>query len=159
MNGRLIFLLLMIFTSCSDSRVYKIKFDDVGRLGEGDKVFIRGVHVGQVEDLTVGENEKMMVAISITKDIKVTEGSKFILQLELARSQHIEIELGDMNNDLINPGHLQVGEVRPVDTTGFRKLTKAEYDSIIQANPAAKLADSIQKIFRTIYKDKKKRGE
>ena len=49
-----------------------------------------------------------------------------------------------------------MGEIRPMDTTGFRKLTKEEYDSMIQVNPAAKIADSIHKFFRTIYKDKKK---
>ncbi len=77
MNHRLIFLLLIIFTSCSNSREYKIKFDDVERLDEGDKIFIRGVQIGEVKDVTDDEDEKILVTISITKDIKVTEGSKF----------------------------------------------------------------------------------
>ena len=58
MNHRLILLLLIIFTSCSESREYKIKFDDAERLNEGDKIFIRGVHIGQVQDVTVDEDEK-----------------------------------------------------------------------------------------------------
>lgn len=157
MNHRLIFLLLIILTSCSDSREYKIKFDDVERLGEGDKIFIRGV--GQVKDISVDENKKFLVTISITKDIKVTVGSKFILQSDVLGSQHLEIELADMNNELVKPGQLQMGEIRGRDTTGLRKLTQEECDSMIQANPGGQIADSIFKVLRTVYKDKKKRGE
>ena len=60
MNPRLI-LLFIILTSCSDSREYKIKFDHVERLEEGDKIFMRGVYVGEVIDLTVDKNEKAQV--------------------------------------------------------------------------------------------------
>ena len=159
MYNRLIFLLLIILTSCSHSREYKIKFDHVDRLDEGDNIFIRGVYVGQVKDVTVDEDKKILVKISITKDIKVTAGSKFILQSNVLGFQHIEIELADVHNELVESGQLQIGEIKPVDTTGFRKVTQEQYDSIIRANPGAEIADSILKVLRTVYKDKKKSGE
>ena len=138
MNHRLIFLLLIIFTSCSDSTDYKIKFDDIGRLDEDDKILIRGVQVGQVKDIVVDEDEKMLVTISIAKDIRVTEGSKFILQSELLGSQYIEIELADINNELVELEQLQKGEIRPMDTTGLRKISLEQFDSMMQSNPGAK---------------------
>lgn len=155
MNRRLIFLLLIILTSCSDSREYKIQFDYVNRLKEGDEIFVRGVRVGQVEDLIVDENEKVLVTVSITKDIKVTKGSKFILQPDFG-FQHIEIELADWDNESVEPGRLQVGEIRPMDTTGFRKITQDEYDSIIRIYPGGQFADTILKVLKELYKDKRK---
>ena len=159
MNHRLIFLLLIIFTSCSDSTEYKIKFDDIGRLNEDDKILIKGVHVGQVKDIVVDEDEKMLVTISITKDIQVTEGSKFILQSELLGSQYIEVELADINNELVKLEQLQQGEIRPMDTTGLRKITLEEYDSLMQSNPGAIIFDSILKGLSPAYKNRKKRVE
>ena len=159
MNHRLIFLLLIIFTSCSDSTDYKIKFDDIGRLDEGDKILIRGAHVGQVTDIVVDEDEKMLVTISITKNITVTEESKFILQSELLGSQYIEIELADINNELVELEQLQMGEIKPMDTTGLRKITLEEYDSMMQSNPGAKIFDSILKGLSPAHKNRKKRIE
>jgi ABC-type transporter Mla subunit MlaD len=149
----------MILTSCSDSREYKIKFDHVERLEVGDKIFMRGVDVGKVVDLTEDKDKKALVTISITRDIKVTEGSKFILQSDFFGFQHVEIELANINHELIEPGQLQIGEVRPMDTTQLRKLTQEEYDSMLHANPGARMGDSLLKILRTIYKDKKKSDE
>jgi phospholipid/cholesterol/gamma-HCH transport system substrate-binding protein len=157
MNHKLIFLFI-ILTSCSHSREYKIKFDEVERLEAGEKIFIRGVYVGEVIGLEE-KDKNVLVTISITKDIKVTEGSKFVLQSDLFGSQHIEIELANTNHRLIEPGQLQTGEIRPMDTTRLRKLTQEEYDSMLQANPGARLGDSLLKILRTVYKDKKKSDE
>src|SRR5688572_1917607 len=109
MNHKLI-LLFIILTSCSDSREYKIKFDRVERLIAGEKIFIRGVYVGEVVDLKE-KDEEVLVTISIIKDIKVTEGSKFILQSDLFGFQHVEIELANLNHALIEPGELQLGEI------------------------------------------------
>ena len=150
-----IILLLIILTSCSHSREYKIKFDRVERLEKGDKIFMRGVYAGEVKDLTVDKDEQTQVTISITNDIKITEGSKFILQSDFFGFQHVEIELTDINHKLMEPGQLQMGEIRPMDTTRLRKLTQEEYDSMLQANPGARMGDSLLKILRTVYKDKK----
>jgi hypothetical protein len=158
MKHKIIFLLI-ILTSCSDSREFKIKFDRVERLEEGDKIFMRGVYVGEVVDLTVDKDKKGQVTISITKDIKVTEGSKFILQSDFFGFQHVEVELAKTDNELLEPEQLQIGEIRPMDTTRLRKLTQEEYDSMLQANPGARLGDSLLKILRTVYKDKKKSNE
>jgi hypothetical protein len=145
--------------SCSHSREYKIKFDRIERLQAGEKIFLRGVDVGKVVDLTEDKDKKALVTISITKDIKVTEGSKFILQSDFFGFQHVEIELANIDNKLLEPEQLQIGEIRPMDTTRLRKLTQEEYDSMLQANPGARLGDSLLKILRTVYKDKKKSDE
>ena len=158
MNHKLIFLFI-ILTGCSDSRDYKIKFDHIERLEVGDKIFVRGVYAGEIADLTVDQDKKGLVTISITKDIKVPEGSKFILQSDFFGFQHVELELAKYDNELIEPGQLQVGENRQMDTTQFRKLTREKYDSILQANPGARLGDSLFKILRTVYKDQKKSDE
>ena len=116
---------------------------------------MRGVYAGEVKDLTVDKDEQTQVTISITNDIKITEGSKFILQSDFFGFQHVEIELTDINHKLMEPGQLQMGEIRPMDTTRLRKLTQEEYDSMLQANPGARMGDSLLKILRTVYKDKK----
>ena len=158
MNYRF-FLFLIILTSCSDSREYKIKFDRIERLHAGEKILLRGVDVGRVVDFTVDKDKKGLVTIAISKDIKVTEGSKFILQSDFFGFQHVEIELADINHTLIEPGQLQKGELRPMDTTRLRKLTQEEYDSMLEASPGARLGDSLLQILRTVYKVKKKSDE
>src|SRR5687767_683184 len=107
MNHKLIFLFI-ILTGCSDPREYKIKFDRVERLEVGDKIFVRGVYVGEVADVTVDQDKKGLVTISITKDIEVPEGSKFILQSDFFGFQHVEFELAKYDNELIKPGQLQI---------------------------------------------------
>ena len=89
----------------------------------------------------------------------MTEGSKFILQSDFFGFQHVEIELAKIDNELLEPEQLQIGETRPMDTTRLRKLTQEEYDSMLQANPGARLGDSLLKLLRTVYKDKKKSAE
>jgi len=158
MNHKLI-ILFIILTGCSDSREYKIKFDHVERLEIGDKILVRGVYVGEVADLTVDQDKKGLVTISISKDINVPEGSRFILQSDFFGFQHVELELAQFDNELIKPGQLQVGEIRPMDTTRLRKIAQEEYDSLLQANPGARLGDSLLRILRTVYKDKKKSDE
>src|SRR5690606_27789923 len=51
MKNTVTFILLIGLIGCSDSEDYKVQFENVDRLTEGDKVILNGLEVGQVKDL------------------------------------------------------------------------------------------------------------
>lgn len=158
-HNRLSLLLLILLACCSDSKEYKIKFDHVDRLSEGDKIFIRGMNVGNVKHFEILDNNKIVVTISITKDIKVTTGSKFVLHSSVTGFQYIEIELAALDNGFVDRNQMLTGETKPMDSTGYRRLTQEELDSILKTIPQGQLVDSVMRLLKSIYNDKKKNGQ
>ncbi len=130
--------------SCSDSEYYKVKFENVDRLASGDKVFINGLEVGQVKELILDDDKKILATIWIGQNIKLTTGSTFTIHSDVFGTKHIEIDLSD-KKELMNPGEIQEGYIQSYDTTGLRKISKQEYDSLVKIDPNYKLADSLFK--------------
>lgn len=147
MKKILTYILLLTLISCSDSEYYKVQFDNVDWLAEGDKVILKGLEVGQVKDLTIDNEKKVLATIWIGRGIKLTKGSTFTIHSEIPGIKHIEIGLAD-NQELMDPDEIQAGSVQPPDTTGFRKLTAAERDSLVKNNPVFRLADTLMTILR-----------
>jgi ABC-type transporter Mla subunit MlaD len=150
-----IFLVGLI--GCAESEHYKIKFENVDRLTEGDKVFIKGLEVGEVTEITVGSDYKVLVTILVTRNIKLTKGSTFRIRPEFLGTRYVDIDLVD-NPELINPDELQTGYVSPPDTTAPRKLTKEEIDGLVNHDPIFRLADTLMTILRK-HKDSEKTND
>lgn len=147
----LTYFLLLTLISCSDSEYYKVQFDNVDQLTEGDKVILKGLEVGQVKDLVIDNEKKVLATIWVGRGIKLTKGSTFTIHSEILE-KHIEIGLSD-SQELMDTDEIQTGYVQPPDSTEFRKLTAAEWDSLVKHNPAYRLADTLMMIFRKISKD------
>ena len=147
MKNILKYILLLGLIGCSDSEYYKVQFDNVDRLKTGDDIIINGLVVGQVKDLIIDEQNKVLATIWIGRNIKLTKGTTFAIQSDIFGLRHLEIKLSD-SKELINPKDIQKGFIQPPDTTGFRVLTPAERDSLVTHDPIYRLADTVMTILR-----------
>lgn len=149
MKHILTYILLLGLISCSDSECYKVQFDNVDRLTEGDKVILKGMEVGQVKDLELDNEKKILATIWVGRNIKLTKGSTFTIHADLLGTRHVEIDLAD-NQELMDTKEIQKGFVQPPDTTGFKKLTAQERDSLVRHDPIYRLADTVMTILRKL---------
>lgn len=131
----------------SNSECYKVQFENAYLLAEGDKVFIKGLEVGEVKDITLDKENKILMTILIGRNIKLPKGSTFTIHLPLLGKGQIEIDLAK-TQELMNPEEIQQGYVQQPDTTGFRTMSAAERDSLVKHNPLYRLADTIMMILR-----------
>ena len=152
-----IFFLLGLL-GCSDSKEYKIKFDNVDWLKVSDPVLFKGLVVGEVRKMKVDVEAKILVTIDLHENFKITKPSRFIIKPELIGGKYIDIELAD-SRELMDEKEIQIGQVQPYDTTRVTWLTKSQYDSIIKIYPGAKIADSIIKVLRNAKEDKLKESD
>ena len=147
MKNILTFTFLLGLFSCSDSEYYKVQFDNVDRLTEGDKVILKGLEVGQVKNLELDDQKRILVTIWIGRNVKLTRGSTFTIHGDLWGTRHIEVALAD-NPELMDTEEVQKGAVQPPDKVGVRHYTAQERDSLIEHNSALKLADTLITILR-----------
>jgi ABC-type transporter Mla subunit MlaD len=140
-----IFLLGLI--GCSESEYYKVQFDNVDRLMEGDKVILKGLVVGQVSDLRLDDEKKVLATICVGRNIKLTKGSTFTIHSDFLGMRHVEINMAD-NQELMDTDEIQVGYVQPPDTTGIRHWTAEEKDSLVKHDPVYRLIDTLMMILR-----------
>ena len=140
MKNLLTYILLLGIIGCSDSEYYKVQFDDVDRLTEGDKVFLKGLEVGEVKDLTLDENKKILATIWIGRNIKLTKGSTFTIHSDMLGLRRVEIDLAD-GEELMDTEETHAGYIQPPDTTRTITLTGAEKDSLLKH--VYNLADSL----------------
>ncbi|MEJ7643759.1 MAG: MCE family protein [Chryseolinea sp.] len=147
MKNILTYILLLGLISCSDSEYYKVQFDNVDRLTEGDKVILKGLEVGEVRDFELDDEKKVLATIWVGRNIKLKKGSTFTIHSGILGTRHIEIELAD-NQELMNTEEIQTGYVQPPDTTGFKQLTAEQRDSLVTHVPIYRLADTVMTILR-----------
>jgi phospholipid/cholesterol/gamma-HCH transport system substrate-binding protein len=131
MKNTLTFILLVGLISCSDSEYYKVQFENVDRLTEGDKVILKGLEVGQVKDLKIDDENKVLATIWVGRNVKVTKGSTFTIHSELLGIRYVEINLAD-EKELMNSDEIQKGITQLLpDTTDQLQLTAEERDSLV----------------------------
>jgi ABC-type transporter Mla subunit MlaD len=140
MKNVVIYIVLPALISCSDSEYYKVQFDDVDRLTEGDKVFLKGLEVGEVKDLTLDEDKKILATVWVGRNIKLTKGSTFTIHSDILGSRRIEIGLAD-SQELMDNEDVHAGYIQPPDTTRTIRLTGVERDSLLRH--VYTLADSV----------------
>ncbi len=126
---------------------YKVQFDNAYYLAEGDKVYIKGLEVGEIKDIEIDKENKILMTILIGRNIKLPKGSTFTIHLELLGKGQIEIDLAE-TQELLNSEEIQIGHVQEPDTTGLRTLSAEERDSLVKHNPMYRLADTIMMILR-----------
>jgi ABC-type transporter Mla subunit MlaD len=127
-----IFTLLVGLIGCSDSEYYKVQFENVDRLTEGDKVILKGLEIGQVKDLKIDDEMKVLATLQVARNVKVTKGSTFTIHSELLGTRYVEIDLAD-EKELMNSDEIQKGITQLLpDTTDQPKLTSQEKDSLMK---------------------------
>ena len=132
MRNILTLILLAGLTSCSDTEYYEVQFENVDRLTEGDKVILKGLVIGNVKDLKIDDENKVLATIQVGRTVKVTKGSSFIIRSELLGTRYVEIDLAD-EKELMNSNEIQKGitQLSP-DTTDQLKLTRQEKDTLVK---------------------------
>ncbi|MFN9861910.1 MAG: MlaD family protein [Cyclobacteriaceae bacterium] len=153
MKNLLTYLLLLGFFGCTDNEQYKIQFEQVDWLKTGDRVTINGLDVGQVKNLKLDDEQKILATIEIGPNIKLTKGSTFTIHSDLLGAKHIEIDLSD-SKELMNSKEIQKGTIQPLDRTEFKKLTPEQRDSLTKHDPVYRLADTVFQMLKN-YKDDK----
>lgn len=156
MNRTVLISIFIGLIGCSNAKEYQIKFDNVDWLQTGDKVVCNGLVVGEVKKLKIDDDKKVLALVTVDKDLKLTKDSRFTIKSELIGIKYIDIELAD-NKDLLNEKEIQIGQVQPPDTTGFKKLTLEQKDSLVQHDPVFRLADTVLQILRN-KETKNKKG-
>ena len=124
-------------------RIYKVQFDSVAQLTTGDVVILKGLEVGEVQDLRFNDEKKVLVTIRVGRDIKLTRGSTFTIYTDFLGSTHIEIDFVD-SNVLMDTNEIQTGLAQPSDMPGFRRLTAEERDSLLKHDPVYRLTDTVK---------------
>lgn len=147
MKNVLFAIVLTAVIGCSNTNYYQVQFDDVDWLKVGDKVIIKGLEVGEVNDLTIDQEQKVLAKIGVKENIFIPKGSTFKIISSLLGGRYVEIDLANSTDKMIET-EIQHGYLQPPDTTGFRTLTAAEKDSLMRANPMIKLADTVLQIMR-----------
>ena len=112
-------------------------------------MILKGMEVGQVKDLELDNEKKILATIWVGRNIKLTKGSTFTIHADLLGTRHVEIDLAD-NQELMDTKEIQKGFVQPPDTTGFKKLTAQERDSLVRHDPVYRLADTVMTILRKL---------
>jgi ABC-type transporter Mla subunit MlaD len=154
MKNFLTYILILALMGCSDSEYYKVRFDDVDYLKEGDAVILKGLEVGQVKGLKLESDYTILATIWVGRNIKLTKGSTFTIQSDIYGRRHVEIKPAD-THDLMDTEEIQIGYLQPPDTTRMRTLTAAERDSLVKYDPMFKLADTVMTILRKSKLSKK----
>jgi ABC-type transporter Mla subunit MlaD len=132
MSNILIFILLVGLVSCSDSKYYKVQFENVDRLTEGDKVILKGLEVGQVKELKIDDEQKVLATIWVGRDVRLTKGSTFTIHSELFGARYVEIDLAN-ENELMNVHEIQKGITLVLpDTINQLQLTREERDTLVE---------------------------
>lgn len=133
--------------SCSDSEYYKVLFDNVNQLKAGDEIIINGQGAGQIKELRIVEENKVLATIWIGRNIKLTQGTTFEIQSNVYGVRHLEIKLST-SKELINPEDIQHGSVQSPVMTDAREFTQEEIDSLITRNPAFQILDTVLNTLR-----------
>jgi phospholipid/cholesterol/gamma-HCH transport system substrate-binding protein len=106
----------------SKSYQLEVSFDDVTGLIKGDKVYVHGVDVGRVKDLTITA-EGVKTLITLEQDIKLRDNYMIrVLPASVLGGKYVSIDEGGIDNPLLAPG-TEVRGHGPVDF--IAQLTEA----------------------------------
>ncbi|AKS31920.1 MCE family protein [Mycolicibacterium goodii] len=129
-----VFALFSIFADLrfGDRRQYFAQFTDISGLKEGDFVRIAGVEVGQVQDVSIDSNAKVLVDFSIEDSVALTTASTAVIRYDnLIGGRYLELQEGNGQGTALAAGAtIPLERTRPaldLDELigGFRPLFKA----------------------------------
>ncbi|MEJ1238839.1 MlaD family protein [Chryseolinea sp. T2] len=83
----------------STSNKYYAVYEDINKLTESNQVFLNGLAVGRVSDITIQQSKnRVIVELDIDSNIKVTDSTVAVLDGELLGSRFITLK--------VSPGHV-----------------------------------------------------
>lgn len=101
MKNLLFLTILLLLVSCSaEDRTLFVTFENADGLGVGDPVIVNNFRIGNVEDVTINEQFKIVAEILLNKPTKLPVDSKFIIGSRDIFSNAIFIEPGKSNRYL-----------------------------------------------------------
>jgi phospholipid/cholesterol/gamma-HCH transport system substrate-binding protein len=120
-------------TNVADTLSYSAKFTDVTSLNPGDDVRIRGVRVGQVDELSVVDKNLALVRFSVDRSMPLpADVTATIKYRNMVGQRYVALDRGErLSNDLLPAdGQIPLDRTRPaLDLTdlfnGFRPLFQA----------------------------------
>ncbi|MFL6123246.1 MCE family protein [Actinophytocola sp.] len=120
-------------TNVGDTITYSARFSDVTSLNPGDDVRIRGVRVGQVDALSVVDQNLALVELSVDKSMPLpADVTATIKYRNMVGQRYIALDRGErLSNDLLKPNaQIPLDRTHPaLDLTdlfnGFKPLFQA----------------------------------
>ncbi|MGC3947591.1 MAG: MlaD family protein [Chryseolinea sp.] len=144
----IVVFLFMMF-GCTDSEYYKVRFDDVAYLVKGDKVMLNDQEVGEVKNLVMDDEWKIVATIWVGRGIKLPKGSTFTIRSGWG-GRTVEIDRAG-NAELMDPNEIQIGRLQRDST---KALNIAEFDSLLMHDPNFKFLDTILKVVVPTMREK-----
>jgi ABC-type transporter Mla subunit MlaD len=96
-----------------------VKFESVSGLTSKSIVSAKGLKVGQVEEVSFGSDDKIVVKIMLEKTPETPSDSKFLIERDLLGDCDIKVELGE-NQRFLSSGDTLIG----VDETPLSESTE-----------------------------------
>lgn len=130
-----------------DRHIYAV-YQDVQLLAKSNPVLINGVQVGNVSNLDGGKDmRRIVVTISITKDINIPDNSLGIINPPLLGSASLEIQLGSSSNFLKNGDTL----VTTLSGGAFDAALKIINPVLYEVRNAVKSLDSVLHVVTGVF--------
>ena len=85
-------LTLIILSGCfQNKQKLIIEFDESNYIMTGQPVRLNELEIGSVRKVELGENNKVLVTISVEKSVEIPSDSKFTMDLDFFRNASINI--------------------------------------------------------------------
>jgi len=135
--------------------VYRVAFDEVGGLTQGDPVTVLGVTRGSVKDIELGR-ARVYVDLSVDKNIKITSDTGFYIRnIGLMGEKYVAITLG-RSNVAVGKGEILtgmyesgvpevVGEIG-VALKDFEKTVRKVHDVLEQVEKEGKITGTLDNL-------------
>jgi phospholipid/cholesterol/gamma-HCH transport system substrate-binding protein len=119
----------------STSNKYYAVYEDINKLTESNQVFLNGLAVGRVSDITIQQSRnRVIVELDIASNIRITDSTVAVLDGELLGGRFITLE--------VSPG----AKLNPKDTI----LTNSAKGMLDFAEPVAKNMQTVLQNLNTI---------
>ena len=135
-------ILTGFFSSCTNNeRTIYLQSDQVDGLTTEATVTLNGFEIGQVDDIHLSQQGKILIKLKLDKEPSLPTDSKFIIEnRDLLGSKGISVQLGDENESIANGDTIKVNNEKSL-TPGDSFSIKVQ--DIFENLTGAKQRDSI----------------
>ncbi|HMZ89734.1 MAG TPA: MCE family protein [Chitinophagales bacterium] len=132
----------LLFSACANKKdIIYVKPTDVTGLSVNSKVTVDGYKVGEVDDMYLDNNGKVIVEIAFDEPVQIPTDSKFwISYVDLPDEKGITIDYGE-NKEMLSPGDtvLAINKMAIFQSDSLAKMIQGILENI----SGAKQRDSI----------------
>lgn len=99
-----------LFSSCSNNnRTVYLQADQIDGLTTEATVTLKGFEIGQVDEIQLNRQGKILIKLQLDKEPELPADSKFIIEnRDLFGSKGISVQLGDEKKSIVNGDTIQV---------------------------------------------------